>query len=247
MAAVHLMRLADMPFAVTFDMGGTSADMAVLTEGKVTFTTTARVGGLPLMMPVVGVNSIGAGGGSIVSVDTEGVIKVGPESAGARPGPVAFGFGGTQPTVTDCYVVLGLIDPGAFLGGRLTLDRAAAEAALVPIAERIGVPTVAHAAEAALKVATARMAAELFKLLAQQGLEPARYVLVPFGGAGPTHAVRLVEEAGLLGAAYAGRGDVLRAGRRAGGCAAGLRAQLPPGAAGDAGAHAVGHLVDTRS
>jgi N-methylhydantoinase A len=201
MAAVHLMRLADMPSAVTFDMGGTSADMAVLTEGKVTFTTTARVGGLPLMMPVVGVNSIGAGGGSIVSVDTEGVIKVGPESAGARPGPVAFGFGGTQPTVTDCYVVLGLIDPGAFLGGRLTLDRAAAEAALVPIAERIGVPTVAHAAEAALKVATARMAAELFKLLAQQGLEPARYVLVPFGGAGPTHAVRLVEEAGLLGAA----------------------------------------------
>ena len=113
-AAARICEAAGIAHAISFDMGGTSADIAVIENGDVQFTTKARVGELPLMMPVVGVNSIGAGGGSIVSVDLYGVIKVGPESAGAFPGPVAYGFGATRPTVTDCYLVLGSSTPTIF-------------------------------------------------------------------------------------------------------------------------------------
>jgi N-methylhydantoinase A len=198
-AAAKLCKAAGMKAALSFDMGGTSADIAIVTDGEVEFTTSARIGDLPLMMPVVGVSSIGAGGGSIVSVDAYGVIKVGPESAGARPGPVAYGLGGTQPTVTDCYLVLGFIDPDRFLGGTMPLDADRATRALAEVATRLGLPTATHAAEAALRVATVRMASELFKLLAQKGYEPSGHVLIPFGGAGPTHAVMLAEEAALAG------------------------------------------------
>ncbi|WP_321573453.1 hydantoinase/oxoprolinase family protein, partial [Geminicoccus flavidas] len=198
-AAASMCRAAGIDAALTFDMGGTSADIAIISDGTVEFTTNARIGDLPLMMPVVGVSSIGAGGGSIVSVDAYGVIKVGPESAGAHPGPVAYGLGGTEPTVTDCYLVLGFIDPDRFLGGAMRLDKAKAEAALAAIAQHLHLPSAAHAAEAALRVATVRMASELFKLLAQKGYEPADHVVVPFGGAGPTHAVMLAEEAKLKG------------------------------------------------
>ncbi len=198
-AAAALCRRDGIAAALSFDMGGTSADIAIIGGGEVEFTTTARVGDLPLMMPVVGVSSIGAGGGSIVSVDTYGVIKVGPQSAGANPGPVAYGIGGTEPTVTDCYLVLGLIDPDRFLGGAMRLDLGAAEAALTRIATSLGLPSAAHAAEAALRVATVRMASELFKLLAQKGHEPSEHVIIPFGGAGPTHSVMLAQEARLAG------------------------------------------------
>ena len=182
-------------------MGGTSADIAVIRDGEVEFTTKARIGDLPLMMPVVGVSSIGAGGGSIVSVDNYGVIKVGPESAGADPGPVAYGLGATRPTVTDCYLVLGFIDPDRFLGGAVKLDRDRSIDALSDIARGLGLKSAQEAADAALRVATARMATELFKQLAQRGDEPAKYTIVPFGGAGPTHAVMLAAEAELASVA----------------------------------------------
>lgn len=201
MAAAGIAKSAGITSAVTFDMGGTSADIAVLTENGVQFTTAATVGDLPIMMPVVGVNSIGAGGGSIISVDAQGIIKVGPESAGAFPGPACYGLGGRAPTVTDCYLVMGFIDPAAFLGGRVQLDTEAADRVLADIAARLGLPSAAHAAEAAISVATARMATEMFKLLAQMGLSPSSHVLIPFGGAGPTHAALLAEEAGLSGVA----------------------------------------------
>lgn len=200
-AAARMCARDDLPAALTFDMGGTSADIAIISAGTVEFTTTARIGDLPLMMPVVGVNSIGAGGGSIVSVDDYGVIKVGPQSAGASPGPVAYGLGGTRPTVTDCYLVLGFIDPDGFLGGTMRLDAEGSRKALGEIADRLGLASPEQAAEAALRVATARMASELFKLLAQKGYEPAEHTVIPFGGAGPTHAVLLAEEAGLAGVA----------------------------------------------
>jgi N-methylhydantoinase A len=196
-AAAKLASLRQIPSALTFDMGGTSADIAVIVDGQLEFTTTSYIGDLPLMMPVVGVSSIGAGGGSIVSVDAQGVIRVGPESAGANPGPVAYGMGGTCPTVTDCYLVLGIISPDNFLGGRLKLDRAGSERALKLIADQLGLPSAAHAAEAAINVATARMTTELFKLLALKGHDPAAQTLLPFGGAGPTHSVLLADEAGL--------------------------------------------------
>lgn len=200
-AAARVCDLSGIDAAISFDMGGTSADIAVIRGGAVEFTTKARIGELPLMMPVVGVSSIGAGGGSIVSVDSYGVLKVGPESAGANPGPVAYNLGATRPTVTDCYLVLGLIDPDAFLGGTMKLARDKSVAALAEIAARLNLPTAEAAAEAALRVATARMAAELFKLLAQRGEEPGKYMIVPFGGAGPTHAAMLAEEAGMVGLA----------------------------------------------
>ena len=199
LAAAHFLERAAVPAAITFDMGGTSADISVVQQGKAEHSTQTHVGDMPIMLPVVGVSSIGAGGGSILAVDAQGVLKVGPASAGARPGPVAYGQGGQAPTVTDCYLVCGILGAEGFLGGRIRLDTAAAERALDAIAGRIGLNGAQAAAVAALRVATARMATELFKLLAQRGLEPQQQVLMPFGGAGPTHANLLAEEAGLAG------------------------------------------------
>ncbi|MDP3416647.1 hydantoinase/oxoprolinase family protein [Falsiroseomonas sp.] len=185
---------------ITFDMGGTSSDIALTRSGEPEYTTRTTVGGLPLVMPVVNVSAIGAGGGSIVWVDPQGVLKVGPRSAGAAPGPVCYGRGGTEPTVTDCYLVCGFLDPANFLGGRMRLDREAAERALLPIAARLGFsgPDAAtRAAQAALRVATAVMATELSTGLAQRGEDASSFALMPFGGAGPTHANMLAEEARL--------------------------------------------------
>lgn len=185
---------------ITLDMGGTSSDIALTRSGEPEYTTRTTVGGLPLVMPVVNVSALGAGGGSILWVDPQGVLKVGPRSAGAAPGPVCYGRSGTEPTVTDCYLVCGFIDPANFLGGRMRLDRAAAEAALAPIAARLGftgADAPARAAHAALSIATAVMATELAKGLAQRGEDAAGFALMPFGGAGPTHANLLAEEARL--------------------------------------------------
>lgn len=185
---------------ITFDMGGTSSDIAVSESGKPEFATRTDIGGLPLVLPVIDVGAIGAGGGSIVWIDDYGVLKVGPSSAGADPGPAAYGRGGTAPAVTDCYLVTGIVDPDQFLGGRMRLDRDAAAAALAPLGVRLGFPiekAAAETARAALRVATSRMATELYKSLAQRGLDPAAFTLVPFGGAGPTHANLLAEEAGI--------------------------------------------------
>jgi N-methylhydantoinase A len=187
---------------VTFDMGGTSSDIAVAVSGRPEFTTHTTIGGLPLILPVVAVTAIGAGGGSVVWVDEQGVLKVGPDSAGADPGPVAYRRGGTRPTVTDCYLLTGLIDPAAFLGGRMALDADASAKALAGVAARLGWDdgdgeAAARAALAALRVATAGMATELRKTLAQRGLDPARFTLIPYGGAGPTHAAVLAEEVGI--------------------------------------------------
>jgi N-methylhydantoinase A len=197
MAATRFAAIAGVPRIISFDMGGTSSDIAVSSNGEPEVATRTEIGGLPLVVPVVAVNAIGAGGGSLIWVDDHGVLKVGPRSAGADPGPVCYGRGGTQPTVTDAYLATGLIDPSHFLGGRMTLDRAAAEQALATIASRIGFDTAASAAAGALNVATAGMATELFKTLAQRGLDPAEFTLMPFGGAGPTHANLLAEETGI--------------------------------------------------
>ena len=185
---------------ITFDMGGTSTDVSLCQAGAPEFTASTEVGDFPLMMPVVNVSAIGAGGGSILWVDAQGVLKVGPVSVGADPGPVCYGRGGTAPAVTDCYVVLGIIDAARFLDGRMALDAGAAEAALDGVAEKIGFSgpdRAREAAAAALRVASARMAAEITKLLAQAGVDPRGYALVAYGGAGPTHANLLVREAGI--------------------------------------------------
>lgn len=200
MAAARLAQAANVTSIITFDMGGTSSDIAVAQAGSAALATRTDIGGLPLVLPVVDVSAIGAGGGSIVWVDAHGLLKVGPQSAGAMPGPVSYGRGGTEPAVTDCYLALGYIDPAGFLGGRMTLDIDAARAALAAIGARIGLTGddgAALAAEGALSVTTAGMATELYKTLAARGLDPASFALVPFGGAGPTQANLLAVEAGI--------------------------------------------------
>ncbi|WP_435655235.1 hydantoinase/oxoprolinase family protein [Brucella pituitosa] len=200
MAAARLAATSGVRAIITFDMGGTSSDIAVAQDGSAALATKTDIGGLPLVLPVVDVSAIGAGGGSIVWVDDHGVLKVGPRSAGAMPGPISYGRGGTEPTVTDCYLTLGYINPAGFLGGRMQLESAPAAAALAQIGNRIGFQdenAAAEAAQGSLAVTTAGMATELYKTLAARGLDPASFALVPFGGAGPTHANLLAEEVGI--------------------------------------------------
>ena len=199
-AAARLAVESATPRIVTFDMGGTSSDIAVSQHGQAEMVTRTEIGGLPLVLPVVGVSAIGAGGGSKIRVDEHGVLKVGPESAGADPGPAAYGRGGSSATVTDCYLATGVLDADAFVGGAMKLYPERAQTALNQVAAALGdtAPDAAvRAASGALAIATAQMASELRKSLAQRGLDPAEFALVPFGGAGPTHANWLAEEAGL--------------------------------------------------
>ncbi|MCZ4353987.1 hydantoinase/oxoprolinase family protein [Roseovarius aestuarii] len=200
MAAVRQAAQSGMESIITFDMGGTSSDMAVATEGTAGIATRTDIGGLPLVLPVVDVNAIGAGGGSIVWADAQGVLKVGPHSAGAHPGPVSYGQGGAEPAVTDCFIACGFIDPDNFGGGTMPLDADAARAALEDVAARIGMQgkdCAARLAQGALAVASAGMAGSLFRTMAERGLDPRDFVLLPFGGAGPTHANLLAEEIGI--------------------------------------------------
>ena len=185
------------PSILTFDMGGTSTDIANSQSGELEFAATTMVGDYPLMLPVVNVSAIGAGGGSIISVDPQGLLKVGPDSAGADPGPVAYARGGKRPTMTDCYLTLGYLDAGGFNDGRMQLDADGAKAVLNDVASRLQLDEPVEAAAAAVRVASAKMATEIRKLLAQKGLDPRNFTLVAYGGAGPTHANLLAEEARL--------------------------------------------------
>jgi len=199
-AAIDAARRVGLNSIVTFDMGGTSADIAVAEGAAPEITTRTLLGEVPLMLPVVNVGAIGAGGGSIVHVGSDGVLKVGPTSAGADPGPACYQRGGTQPTVTDCYLTAGLLDPDRFLEGRLPLSVEAAHAALAPLAARLGYEgddAPQRVADAALRVASSMMATEIRKSLARRGADPSTFTLVPYGGAGPTHVALLAGEAGI--------------------------------------------------
>jgi N-methylhydantoinase A len=180
---------------ITFDMGGTSADVAVI-DGAPHYSTESHVGDFPVIMPAVHVTSIGAGGGSIAWVDSTGVLKVGPQSAGASPGPACYGLGGSEATVTDAYVALGVVDPAMFLGGRMALDPALAQGVLVRLGSSLGL-SVHATAEAILKVATSQMYSTLVPLLARKGVGYEDYALFAFGGAGPTHAFLLAQDVGI--------------------------------------------------
>ncbi|GAA2660748.1 MULTISPECIES: hydantoinase/oxoprolinase family protein [Actinosynnema] len=174
---------------VTMDMGGTSVDCAVV-RGEIPYSTESVIGEFPLIIPSVEVSSIGAGGGSVVRVDRAGVLKVGPRSAGARPGPACYGRGGAEPTLTDAYVLCGYLDPADFAAGALTIDVGAARAAMTPVARALGL-SVEQAAEAAVSVATAMMHAQLVPLCAQHGVDPSALTMVAYGGAGPVQAALL--------------------------------------------------------
>jgi N-methylhydantoinase A len=183
------------PKLFTFDMGGTSADMAIVDEHPL-LGTESMIGDYPLFMPAVSIDTIGAGGGSIAYRDAQGVLKVGPRSAGAYPGPAAYLRGGTEPTVTDAYLVMGILGEHDLLGGAMEISRAAAETAISALAEQLGL-TVPETAEGIIRVATANMYAELLPLIARHGVDYTEFTLMAFGGAGPAHGFMLASEVGI--------------------------------------------------
>jgi N-methylhydantoinase A len=181
---------------IGIDMGGTSFDVCVVHDRRARRVTEGEVDGCPVRLPMVEIRTIGAGGGSIASAGPEGRLRVGPRSAGADPGPVCYGRGGREPTVTDANVVLGRIDPAFFLGGAMALDGAAAAAA---ISERVAAPLALDpvaAAEGILRVAVSHMAAAIRLSLFEKGLDPKDFALVSFGGAGGLHAVDVARALG---------------------------------------------------
>lgn len=181
----------DNPYVITFDMGGTSTDVA-LCPGYVPRTSESEIAGLPLRLPSVDIHTVGAGGGSIARMDAAGVLHVGPESAGADPGPACYGRGGREPTVTDAHVVLGRLQPDRFLGGTFELDADAAFRAVGSLGERLGIDAVG-AARGIVRIANAAMERALRRVSVERGHDPKHHTLVPFGGAGPLHACELAE------------------------------------------------------
>src|SRR5574341_769722 len=196
-AAAALGRQAGYRDLIGFDMGGTSADVAVVVGGEVPASSESAVGDFPVVLPAVAVHCIGAGGGSIAWTDAAGVLKVGPQSAGADPGPACYGRGGTHPTVTDAYVTLGIIDPDRFLGGTYRLDADQARDAIGALGRRLGLDPISTAASI-LRVATANMYAQFLPLMARHGVDPRDFSLLAYGGAGPTHACLLAQEVGIV-------------------------------------------------
>jgi len=183
---------------ITFDVGGTSADIGITVDGLFA-EATARdtwIGGYPVLAPMIDIHTIGAGGGSIAHLDAGGALRVGPRSAGARPGPAAYGHGGDQPTVTDAHVVLGRLDPENFLGGAMALDAAASARVVGRFAESVGLAPEETAA-GILTIINANMANAIRSRTVQKGLDPRDFALVAFGGAGPLHAAEVADLLGI--------------------------------------------------
>lgn len=182
---------------ITFDVGGTSTDVSLITEGTPQFTSNRLVSGHPVRMPMVDIHVIGAGGGSIASVDDAGALKVGPVSAGAVPGPISYLRGGTDVTLTDANIVLGRLNPVALLEGRMKVDRDLAEKAIEQrIAEPLGI-SVAEAASGIIKIATANMSRAIRSVSTEHGHDLGNFTLFAFGGAGALHAAEVAKECGL--------------------------------------------------
>ena len=181
---------------ITFDMGGTSTDVCLVQDGRPSLASESEIDGLPIRTPVLDIVSVGAGGGSIAWVDDGGMLRVGPQSAGADPGPACYGKGGSEPTTTDAHVVIGTIRPAAFLGGRMTLDPDAAKRSFTAIAQRFKL-SPEQAASSALQLADANIVRAIQLVSTERGRDPRDYALVPFGGAGPLHAARIAEELGI--------------------------------------------------
>lgn len=196
-AAKRTAELLGLRNLVTLDMGGTSTDVSTVVDGKEKFTTDFEIEwGRPIQIPMIDIRTIGAGGGSIARIDAGGMLMVGPESAGAEPGPACYGRGGTLPTVTDANVVLGRISAANFLGGSMALDAAAARAVVAPIGAALHL-SVEQAALAIVRIANNNMVGALHTVLTEQGLDPRDFTLVAFGGAGPLHVCDLMTEAAI--------------------------------------------------
>ena len=173
-------------------MGGTSCDIALIRDGVPIVTNQTRIARFPLRMQMVDVNTIGAGGGSIAWVDGADSLRVGPQSAGAEPGPACYRRGGTEATVTDASLVLGYLNPKTFAGG-IALDLDAAKAAIKRVADRVGLDLIATAA-GIHRIVNARMNDEVRRVSVQRGFDPRQFTLLPLGGAGPVHGCALAQD-----------------------------------------------------
>ncbi len=196
MGAVRQAGLSGFKNLITLDMGGTSTDVCLVADGKPDLSTETEVDGLPIRTPVLDIATVGAGGGSIVWRDDGGMLRVGPRSAGADPGPACYGRGGAQPTITDAHLIRGSIRPEAFLGGAMPIDAEASRRVFAELAETFAMSREAFA-DSALRVAEANIVGAIQLVSTERGRDPRDYVLVPFGGAGPLHAARVAEELGI--------------------------------------------------
>ena len=187
-----LSQLLGYPNLIGVDMGGTSYDVSLVADGRPDVSTEVNLEGFPILVPMVNIYTIGAGGGSIAWIESGG-LRVGPQSAGADPGPACYGKGGLQPTITDANTVLGRLDPEGFLGGAMYLDKVAAIKAVQSIADPLDM-TVYETAEGICAIADAKMADAIRQLTVRKGYDPRGFVLVAFGGAGPMHACTTAEE-----------------------------------------------------
>ncbi len=194
-AACQAARALGIPDLVGIDMGGTSFDVCVVRDGQASLMTQGEVDGLPVRLPMVEIRTIGAGGGSIAHALPGGRLTVGPQSAGSRPGPVCYGRGGAAPTVTDANLVLGRLDPAYFLGGAMALDLDGARAAMAALGAALGLGADA-AAEGVIDLTDASLASAIRLSLFEKGLDPRRFSLLSFGGAGGLHAIPVAERVG---------------------------------------------------
>jgi N-methylhydantoinase A len=192
-AAQAIGALTGLPDLITFDMGGTSTDVALLQGGQCRLASEATVHGYPIKAPMLDIHTVGAGGGSIAFIDSGGLLKVGPRSAGADPGPVCYARGNTEATVTDANVVLQVLNPTHLLGGRMPIRRDLALAAVGALADKLGMDLM-QTAQGIISVVTANMARAIRVISVQRGHDPRDYTLVALGGAGPLHAARMAKE-----------------------------------------------------
>jgi N-methylhydantoinase A len=208
--AAYAARASGYGDVLSFDMGGTSTDVAPILGGEAQTTTEFVVAGVPIRLPMIDVHTVSAGGGSIARADPGGALRVGPRSAGADPGPAAYGRGGEEPTVTDANLALGYLADGAELGGELVLSRERAERALARVGRELGLDPV-KTALGVVRVANAEMTRALRVISVERGLDPRDFALVAFGGAGGMHACALAEELGMATVLVPRAGGVLSA------------------------------------
>jgi len=194
--AIHMARLSGVPDVISLDMGGTSADVCLI-RGYTAGTNFEKwIEGYPARLPAVDINAVGAGGGSIAWFDRDGLMKVGPQSAGANPGPACYRRGGTEPTVTDANLVLGRLSPRGLLGGDMALDFGLAREAIRPFADRLGF-SVERTAHGMLGIVVANMVRAIRAVSVERGHDPRAFALLPFGGAGPLHATDVAKSLGI--------------------------------------------------
>ncbi len=197
-ASVQACRTTGQQNLITFDMGGTSCDVALIKDGEPSVSHRGKIDGRDIALPMIDINTVSAGGGTLARADRFGALEVGPDSAGAVPGPACYGRGGTQPTITDCNLALGYLGEDNFLGGKMRLDKAAAMAAVDSVARPLGMDML-DAAEGIVRIINVKMQEAVKAISTMRGHDLRDFLLLAFGGAGPLHAGRIAQDLGMAG------------------------------------------------